>query len=484
MSSAAWSSKVVRKLSVEQTEKLDSVEWLTEQHFVNRLSAGEIAQQLQVHVTVVSKRLQKHSIPRPTQQQLREAALMRKHGVTNSSKVEGSRQKALSTMDAKYGGHNFQAGENRVKFRDEPLLDKYGTVNTSALEETKDKARLTNVARYGYVHKNKPSFSSEQLAALNKDYSLTDVARHLNSSISVVSRLYDVYGIDKVYHHYSSEEQQVADFVSQLGVDVVRNSRKIISNGQELDLYFPEQKLAIEYCGTFWHSEYAQQDRLYHRRKYELCREQDIQLLTIYSDEWSTRREQVQNKIKHALNQDGRRITYARNTYVAAIDKHTAREVIDQTHIQKSSSNGFAAYALKTKAEESIVAVVVLKRVGNEITIDRYATTDRVVGGFGKLLKHVRTIHKTARITTFADLRWSTGNLYEKAGLTAVKHLPPDYRYVDARTGQTYHKFMFRHKHLATRFANYNPSLSEHQNCANNHFYRIWNCGLIKYEAV
>lgn len=462
---------------------LDDREWLVEQHYNQRFSAGEIAEKLGVHVSVVRGRLKKYDVPRPTEQQLREAVLFRKHGVTNPSKIPGARERANHTMDQRYGGHNFAAGINRSKFRDDLLFGKYGTVNINSLDAIKQKTAQTNIERYGYIHKNKPSFTAEQLETLNSTMSLSEVAETLGSSVSVVSRLYDVYGIEKIYHNYSIQECRLADMIRSWGVSVVRNDRTLLGNGQEIDIYCPEKKLAIEYCGTFWHSEYAGRDKNFHKNKTDLCEQLGVQLLTIFSDEWHARETQIVSKIRHLLGIDQRPVVYARNTTIVEISKQQSVDFVQRYHIQSPSNNGFVSYALVDQSNE-VVAVAVLKRSRGEIIIDRYATSKRVVGGFSKLLSYILKQYNDTQVATFADRRWSNGNLYEKGiGKISVrrKALPPDYRYVEASSGQTFHKFNFRHQRIRRIFANYDSMLSEHENCIRHNYFRIWNSGMIKY---
>lgn len=99
------------------------------------------------------------------------------------------------------------------------------------------------------IHKNKPSFTAQQLETLDSTMNLSEVADTLGSSISVVSRLYDVYGIEKIYYNYTIQERRLADMISSWGIDVVRNDRSLLGNGQEIDIYCPDNKLAIEYYG-------------------------------------------------------------------------------------------------------------------------------------------------------------------------------------------------------------------------------------------
>jgi hypothetical protein len=112
--------------------------------------------------------------------------------------------------------------------------------------------------------------------------------------------------------------------------------------------------------------------------------------------------------------------------------------------------------------------------------LNRYATNCRVPGGFSKLLKYFQTNYEWQQLISFADLRWSNGGLYEKTGWKLDSILPPDYYYSpDGRN--RYHKFNYRRKNLPKLLKDFDPELSERENCNNNGILRIWDCGKLRY---
>jgi len=58
------------------------------------------------------------------------------------------------------------------------------------------------------------------------------------------------------------------EFISTISDNVIYNSRKIL-NGKELDAYLPNNGLAIEFNGLYWHSDVFRENhiimiKLYH----------------------------------------------------------------------------------------------------------------------------------------------------------------------------------------------------------------------------
>lgn len=89
----------------------------------------------------------------------------------------------------------------------------------------------------------------------------------------------------KCRHTASSYEQEIADFVLTFySGECIRNTRDIISP-LELDLYYPEKKIAIEFNGDYWHSELFK-DKEYHYNKFYRCLEHGVILVSIFNYYW------------------------------------------------------------------------------------------------------------------------------------------------------------------------------------------------------
>ncbi|KFZ25571.1 MAG: hypothetical protein KQ78_02237 [Candidatus Izimaplasma bacterium HR2] len=65
--------------------------------------------------------------------------------------------------------------------------------------------------------------------------------------------------------------------------EVIYNDRKAL-NGLELDIYYPELSIGIEYQGNYWHSKLEQIKR--DKRKKELCKEKGIYLIEVWDDDF------------------------------------------------------------------------------------------------------------------------------------------------------------------------------------------------------
>lgn len=355
------------------------------------------------------------------------------------------------------------------------------------------KMESTNVERYGVSNYNQSHISPIALVKLDDPkwvYAqhvtckrpLTDIAQELGVwPIAVQNRL-ERFGIPQMYHQHSVgrsiAEKEICDYLTELGIEFETSNRTIIKP-KELDIVIESHKLAIEYCGLYWHSN--ANDRMtpsYHKNKMDNCSDAGYRLLTIFEDEWLEHPEIVKSKIAAILNKDTRSRVYARKCDVVEVSTSCRDVFLDINHIQ-GTGPGSLTYGLSYEDEIVAVMTFVRKSDGSWI-LNRYATSCSVVGGFTKLLRHFERANTWTEIVSFADMRWSVGGVYESCGFELDGKLPPDYAYIIG--SERIHKFNFRHSRLKVRMGDdYDPSLSESQNAAKAGLYKIYNCGLLRY---
>lgn len=477
-----------RTIDPEIKRLLEDKDWLYEQHVTNLYGISEIARNLKITASVVRKAIRKHDIPTPSQQKLREASNFRKYGVKNPGQVKEFRTKATKTMVEKFGGHNWSHRSGKREQRDATCEGKYGNSNVGKTQYAAEKAKMTNLERYGREHVNQSHISKESFKKLSSiewiweqhrvhQRSLSDIAKECDVDMSILVNRLRKHNLETQHFFHSTSEKEILSIVRSFlpSTNIEHNTRAIISP-YELDIYVPSHNLAIEYCGLYWHSDKFKEN-YYHRNKLHACQKQNIRLLTIFEDEWRDKREIVESKIKAILNLDDRPKVFARKTHIVNVTTKTKNDFLEKNHIQ-GPGPGSITYGLMYNG--NLVAVMTfIKRSERKFELNRYATSERVVGGFSKLLKHFKDNHSWNEIVSFADLRWSTGNLYKTTGWTLEKTLRPDYYW--CRNGQRWHKFNFRHKFLKERLEHYDATLSENENCKKNGFSKIYNCGLERY---
>lgn len=237
----------------------------------------------------------------------------------------------------------------------------------------------------------------------------------------------DKYGfIGSVFSSKSSNaELEVLEFLNSFGMDFEK-TRKVIQ--KELDGYSDKLNMAIEYCGLWCHNEnYKPND--YHYSKWKECKEKNIQLLTIFEDEWVFRNKQVKQFLRSKIGSFDRRI-YARQTKFLELEPQF--KFFDDNHIQGIPHQIKKCYGLTYNDE--LVACVSYSghhRKGDQIVLNRLAFKDgtQVVGGASRLIRNSLLLLGIDDVVTWSDNRWSTGEIYKQNGFRFECALPPDYSY-------------------------------------------------------
>ena len=277
---------------------------------------------------------------------------------------------------------------------------------------------------------------------------------------------------DTVLSGTSGPEMEVAAFVQALGVEVRTGDRSLI-RPLELDILVPSHSLAIEFNGLFWHGE-GRKGRDYHRHKWALCRDQGVQLLQIWEDDWRLRRPVAERMIRHKIMGPELRLG-ARRTDRIDLSSAEASDFLARHHIQGPARG--SNYRGLVLHDETLVAVAVIRRRPDgrgELT--RFAASAQVVGGLPKLLSGL----PYEELVTFADHCVSDGRLYEATGWRKDGELDPDYRYVV--NGERAHKFGYRLKRFRDDPAlEWREGLTERELADLNGLDRIWDAGKTRY---
>jgi len=102
-----------------------------------------------------------------------------------------------------------------------------------------------------------------------------------------------------------------------------------------------------------------------------------------------------------------------------------------------------------------------------------------IVGGFSKLLKNFKYKYSNS-IVSYANRRWSTGNLYKTNGFHKIRNSKPNYFYIVS--GSLKSRIQYQKHNLPDKLLIFNPELSEADNMEENGFYRIFDSGNISYR--
>jgi hypothetical protein len=271
---------------------------------------------------------------------------------------------------------------------------------------------------------------------------------------------------------------------------IFTNYKGLIKNpktglGLELDIYFPNRKFAIEFNGLYWHSEEVQgkDAQSKHLIKWNECKKNNVQLFQIFEDEWNEKSDIILSMIRHKLLIKSNKTIYARKCIIREITSNEKNIFLNNNHIQGKDSTRIKLGAF---FEDELIAVMTfglgnITRGGKpdqtkKWELSRFATKKEysVVGVGGKLLEYFKRNFDWEEIYSYADLRFSNGNLYKKLGFELVSQTQPNYSYV--KNGKRIHRYNLR------KLPHEPIDIPEWKLRRDQGYVRIWDCGNLKFS--
>lgn len=314
------------------------------------------------------------------------------------------------------------------------------------------------------------------------------IANQLGTTKSTISRWLNIYQIpvrepnsyERKIKKISKEENTLYEYIKSIYSQEIIQSNRSVLKGKELDIYLPEHQLAIEYNGLYSHyyrpteiKESLIKGKSYHLQKTVKCEEQGIQLLQFYSDEWLFKREIVKSIIASKLNLNQK--VYARKCKKVILNTHEKNCFLVQNHIQGEDKSRIK---IGLKYENEIVCIMTFCKsrfnMNYEWELSRFANKIgvNVIGGFSKLLKWFRE-ENVGNIVSYADRRYSNGNVYLKNGFEVVRINSPSYYYVDKNFLKRFNRMKFQKKLIGAY------DCTEYEKARELGYHKIFDCGTI-----
>lgn len=413
-----------------------------------------------------------------------------KYGVSNAMQNQHVREKVNQTNLAKYGSISPMSNSEVQQRSLATIRERYGVDAASDIPGTQDKRAATNVKRYGSTTYAGSTVSPSARAVLADklqveqmllDFSLSEIALSIGTSVSLVRDAVDQHGLQDVVKRKatSSPQRSILNMLDGMGIEYVVNDRSVIAP-VELDIYIPAHNLAIEFNGVYFHSEVSGKDKRYHLAKTLACTNQNIQLLHVRSDEWERKQHIVKSRIQSHLGANQK--VMARKCTVGVVDAALARSFLDLNHIQGNHS-ATMTYGLHYDGVLVALMSFIKSRYDSQKQWEllRYCSLRgmNVVGGASKLFAAFRRDQNPDNVVSYCDLRWGSGGVYQQLGFKYSHTSNPNYFYFK-RSGDTnklYSRVQFQKHKLAEVLEEFDPSLTEWENMRTNGYDRIWDCG-------
>lgn len=200
--------------------------------------------------------------------------------------------------------------KNKVKHKTKASENLYSLHCSFRTEEVRQKSKKTKLLLYGSSTYNNPNKTKETNKYKNeqfeKEYNCTQIGKLIqlygqgwlslklpklerNRAAHFIENKYipeiELYASQYHNNRCSNKEKDLVKFIKSFyKKQIIENSKHIIPP-QELDIYIPDLKLAIEFDGIYWHSTDNGKDINYHLNKSLACRKQGIRLIHIYEFE-------------------------------------------------------------------------------------------------------------------------------------------------------------------------------------------------------
>lgn len=462
---------------------------------------------------------------------------LEKYGVEHISQLDDVKEKKKNTLYKKYGiDVTFKIPEIIEKINN-TNLDRYGTISPIKNNNIKEKRKLNNIEKYGVEHTSQLDDVKEKICETNmKKYGVSSVMqvpeiknklnnkkiekrfnqyreilenenikfsinnnniivenqcdKHLKYEINYTTFYYRVlfYNLENpcpicnpISKKTSIKENEINKFITN---ELLLKTRKKYIDRKEIDIFVDNHSIGIEFNGLYWHSE-LYKDKNYHLNKYEICKKNNIQLLQIFEDEWVYKKNIVKSIIKSKLGLLTYSV-YGRKCVVRVIQHNEASIFLEKNHIQ---GNYNSKYNIGLFYDNELVSLMTFTKIRFEKNINGYELTrfcnkinTNVIGGASKLLKYFIKNYNPSKIVSFADKRYSNGNLYKKLGFEYINDVKPSYYYFNLKNNQflkRYSRFDFQKKNIINED---NKNLTEHEIMLKNGYVRIYNAGNIKFE--
>ena len=476
---------------------------------------------------------------------------LKKYGVENVSQNKDINKKREQTSFLKFGVKTSLLDEKTKEKIKETNLKKYGTIYPTQTEEIKLKTKETNKNKYGVefftqskkYQKKRINKFIENLDIILKQYSLKrnfqkkeyiggytskDGKRIETNKYNILclkcQKTFDVsladgniptkcYVCEKQKSGTSIIEDEINNFLISLNIDFKRNNRQIIKPF-ELD-FVTDNNFGIELNGLYYHSfEQLNKDNIkeyiyienglspnkgqnFHLLKTLLAERKKIKLFHILENEWILKKDIVKSMIKYNVGKIDKKIN-ARDLKIKSVSTIQAKIFLSQNHLQ-GETNASIRYALVDK-DDNIFSLMTFSK--NRYSDEDYELVrfsirrDFIVrGAASKLLKQFRRDFPGKSIMTFADRRYSQGNIYENLGFEKEYILGPQYKYF--KNGLVFHRMYFQKKNIEKLYKNYidkkidtsgfglikkyNCDFTARENLILNGIHKIYDSGHIKY---
>ena len=335
-----------------------------------------------------------------------------KHGAEYPLQVKEIRDKQQQTTLERYGTVDMLNSDKVMQ----TIIERYG----SKEEMYKQIGRLSSVkikqSKYKKVIDRLNQLDFEVLSYNNetKMFKLKckrcglefDIARHMINYNFRNNRRFCPKCDFKNMTFRSIEEQELGNFINSLYKKEIVYNRKY--GGFEFDICLPEEKIAFDYNGIYWHSTAAGKTEEYHINKKIMAKKQGFKLFYVWEDLWINEesRKIIESNIKRLLGIYNKTI-YAKECIIKEIDINdtesikSVRTFLYKNDLEGNDPDGYRFFGMYNK-NQLVMAAVISKTDDNiqgrqyDFILSRLTTkiNYRIVDGIDMMLKYIINLNE------------------------------------------------------------------------------------------
>lgn len=247
-----------------------------------------------------------------------------KYGFVCSLNNPEIQQKSINTNLQKYNVSWVTQSLEMKKKSKETCLRKYGVSNPMQSadilknisdNEKKISGRTWNSQRHFTTETYNLLINPELLQNEINLYGVPFLAKQLNIAHKTLYNAVDKYNL--LLSENNSYEAEIANWLDINHILYIRNDRTQLKP-KELDFYLPDQNIAIEFQGTYWHMDpqifeataynfsthkTAEQHWINDKNKINLCFNKGIELIIIWENEWNSNKNYIKSQILKTIDE-------------------------------------------------------------------------------------------------------------------------------------------------------------------------------------
>jgi hypothetical protein len=273
----------------------------------------------------------------------------------------------------------------------------------------------------------------------------------------------------------NKNEKEIIDLIQNNYAGEIRVTNGNVFGHTEIEIFLPELKFEINYYKTYWQIE-SISGRGKQSKKLKAAEENGHRLIQIFEHDWSVKKEIIKSRILNYII-PGEKI-FARKTEIITLNNRDKNNFLSDNHMQGMD---VSSIYFGLKYEDRLVACMTFGKSRYDKNYDyeliRYCSIKgtNVIGGASRLLSHFRESHKGS-VLSYADRKWSNGNLYKQLGFQFDGNTDQSYFYYNIKNKTIHHRMNFQ-KHKMTTMPFYAKDLSEYEIMKFNGYDRVWAVG-------